>query len=142
MLHLVHPALVHFPIVLLSVGGILEAAGILARRPGWERAGSRLVLAGTACLVATVAAGYLAANSITPPPGSQDALDAHERAALILLGAFLVLVLWKAWGGGAVPAKARVPYATAVLAGVAVLVWAAFLGGRLVYGWGIGVAGR
>ncbi len=142
MLHLFHPALVHFPIVLLAVGGGMEAAGILARKPGWERAGARLVLAGTACLVATVAAGYLAANSVTPPPGAGDAMDSHERAALILFAVFLVLVLWKAWGGGAVPEGARAPYAAALLAGIAILVWAALLGGRLVYAWGVGVAGR
>jgi uncharacterized membrane protein len=142
MLHLFHPAVVHFPIVFLAAGGLMETAGILGRRPGWERAGARLVLAGTACLVVTVAAGYLAANSVTLPDGAQGALDAHERAALILLAVFLVLVLWKAWGGGAVADAARLPYALALLAGVGVLVWAALLGGRLVYAWGVGVAGR
>lgn len=141
MLHLLHPALVHFPIVFLVAGGLVEAFGIFARREGAERLGATLVLLGALFLIATIATGYLASNTVTPAPGAAGPLDDHERSALVLLGVVLVLTLWKAWGGGTVPPAQQIPYAIALLIGVGWTVYTALLGGRLVYGWGVGVAG-
>lgn len=141
MLHLVHPALVHFPIAFLVTGGLVEAFGIFARREKAERLGATLVLLGALFLVAAIAAGYLASNTVTPAPGAAEPLDDHERSALILLAVVLVLTLWKAWGGGAVPPSQRIPYAVALLVGVGWTAYTAILGGRLVYVWGVGVTG-
>ena len=66
MLHLFHPALVHFSVAFLIAGGVLEAWGILTRRAGPEKFGAVLVLAGTVSLLPTVVAGTLAANRAGP----------------------------------------------------------------------------
>ena len=140
MLHLVHPALVHLAIAFLVVGGIAEATGLLARREGWERFGSRLTLLGTASLVLTIASGFVAEFALDVPPAASTLLARHENVGLMLLAVFLGLLVVRAWGRGSVPDGVRVPYAVALLVGVALVVLTAYVGGTMVYGFGVGTA--
>src|SRR5262245_718757 len=139
MLHLLHPAAVHVSVAFLVVGGLGESAGILLRRPALERWCGTLVLLGTLSLAPTVVTGFLAQNVLVPGEGVAPILELHERTGLLVLGAFLLLALWKAWRGGAVPEGQRLAFAIALLAAVALVVYGAFLGGTMVYGWGLGV---
>jgi uncharacterized membrane protein len=140
VLHLIHPALVHFSVAFLVAGGVCEAGGILFRRKPVERFGGVLVIAGVLSLVPTVVAGFLAANSIVPPAGSEETLALHERAGLITSALFTAVLFWKAWYRGSIPERQRVPYALFVLAAVAAVAYASWLGGSLVYEYGVGVA--
>ena len=140
MLHLVHPALVHFTVAFLVAGALLEAWGLLRERPAVARWGSGLTIAGTIVLVPTIAAGYLAANSLTVAEDAQHMLDRHESLGLMLLGFCLVLALARAWNRGRIEGGARVPFAFGLLAVAALAALAAFYGGQLVYGLGVGVA--
>ena len=139
MLHLIHPALVHVTVAFLGVGGILEAVGILARSERAERSGTLLTLIGTASLLPTVAAGFLAENTIDVAASALPWLDRHERFAIILLGVVLCLLVTRAWGHGRVAASARTIYAAALLLAVALMLVTAFFGGLLVYGFGVGI---
>ena len=137
--HLAHPALVHVTIAFLLVGGAAEAWGIATRRAAWESFGGIAVLIGTASLVPTVVSGYLAANTVPLPPGGAALLDVHERYALIAGAIFLMALLWRGWGGGRIPDGQRGAYALLLASGVILVGVVAFLGGRLVYGAGVGV---
>lgn len=139
-LHLIHPVLVHFVVAFLVVGGIVEAAGIVR---GWreaERFGAAANLLGVGFLVVAVATGFLAANSVRLPAGARDALEDHESAGLVLLGVWLLVVLWKAWFRGALPDRQRVLLAVALVVAAGLTLWVAYLGGHLVYGHGVGVS--
>lgn len=140
MLHLIHPAFVHVSVAFLLVGGACEAAGLLARRAGLVRFGSTLVVAGTVSLVPTVVSGFLAQNSVEVPAPAAAVLQRHERLGLTILGVFLVALLWRAWGRGTLPDAQRPLYAGWLLLGVALVAWEAFLGGEMVYRFGVGVA--
>ncbi len=138
-MHLIHPALVHFSVAFLVTGGLLEAAGILMRRQGWEQAGAVLLMAGTLFLAPTVVAGFLAQNSVAGFNGGGAEVNLHERFGLVLLGLFAALTLWKGWNRGRLPADHKPLYAVLVLAGVVLTMVTAWIGGHLVYGYGIGV---
>ena len=140
MLHLIHPALVHVTVAFLVIGGLVEAYGIRARRESAERFGGVLVVLGTASLVPTIVAGYLAENSLTLSVAGGEAVDNHERLGLVVLGVFVPLLLAKAWGRGRPPESWRGLYAALLLIGVAAAVGAATLGGIMVYELGVGVA--
>ena len=132
----------HFALAFALAGALTEAAGILGGRDRLERFGSTLLLLGTGAVVLAVATGYLAANTA---PGLLEevpskALERHERLALIGAGSLLLLVVWKAFGGGRIAGAQRTPYALALLVTAALLLWAALLGGTLVYELGVGVA--
>jgi uncharacterized membrane protein len=141
LLHLIHPALVHFTVAFLVTGAVCEALGILARREAVERFGGLLVLLGTLSLPPTLVSGILAGNTVTLTPEARQALDAHERMGYLLLGVFLAALFWKAWERGRVTA-ARPAYALLLLAGAALAAYVAFLGGSLVYAHGVGVGLR
>lgn len=140
-MHLIHPALVHFAIAFLVAGGLLEAYGILGRRPGAERFGGALVVAGAISLVPTVATGFLAMNTVDLGPATEAAASLHERVGILVLGAFGGLMLWKGWNRGTIPEAQRAAYAVALLAAVSLVAYGAFLGGRLVYAFGVGAIG-
>jgi len=140
MLHLIHPALVHATVAFLIVGGMAEVYGIVRRRESVERWGGTLVVAGTVLLLPTIAAGFLAQNMLTLNVAQASALDDHERLGLLVLGVFIPLLVVKAWGRGRPPERARGFYAVGLLGGVLLAVAAAYVGGFMVYGLGVGVA--
>jgi uncharacterized membrane protein len=139
VLHLFHPALVHVTVAFLVVGGLVEAFGLLRRRDVVERFGSILVVTGTVSLLPTMLAGFLASNSLTLAEGATVAVDLHERFGIMTLGVFLPLLIVRAWGRGRVPDAARAFYVIGLLFGIALTITVAFLGGRLVYAFGVGV---
>ena len=55
---------------------------------------------------------------------------------------FLGCLFWKGWVRGEIDGRQRLPYAVALLAGAALVVYGALLGGDLVYSLGVGVTGR
>jgi len=139
VLHLFHPALVHFSVAFLVTGAVCEALGILKAREGLERFGGTLVLLGTVSLLPTLVTGFLARNSIAIPPGAADAVALHERLELIASALFLGSQFWKAWGGGRLAAGQRLPYALVLLLGVLVVVAGAATGGHMVYRLSVGI---
>ena len=100
MLHLFHPALVHFSVAFLVTGAVCEALGIFKGREGLEKFGGTLVLLGTASLLPTLVTGFLAKNSIELPTGAAAVVELHERLELTGSALFLGSQFWKAWGGG------------------------------------------
>lgn len=139
MLHLFHPALVHFSVAFIMVGGCAEVWGEVTRREGARRWGATLLLAGLASLVPTIASGYLAANTLDVPQASRPLLGAHERTGWILLGLLFTAQFWKAWCGGRIPDRLRWIYLAVMMAAVLLVAYGAWLGGRMVFGSGIGV---
>ena len=140
MLHLFHPALVHFAVAFLVAGGLIEALALLGARHDAARFGGWLVVLGTVALVPVIASGYVASNTTELSAGARPILSDHERNGWILLAVFVAAQLWKGWNGGEVPASHRLYYAALLLGGVLLTAFNAYLGGRLVYGEGVGVA--
>lgn len=139
MLHLIHPALVHFSVALIVLGGGSEVWGILTGKEPVTRWGSRLVLIGLASLVPTIATGYVAANSVSVPDGARDLLDSHERNGWFLLGLLLAGQFWKAWCGGRLSGLQQKLYAVLMTAVVLLAAYGAWLGGQMVYTHAVGV---
>jgi len=139
MFHLIHPALVHFTVAFLVVGGACEVWGILTRRDELARWGGQLILIGLASLGPTIVSGFLAANVVEIPQGTLDLLDTHEQNGLVLLALLLGIQFWKAWSGGKLGAMESRFYALMLVVVIALTIWGAWLGGQLVYVRGIGI---
>lgn len=139
MLHLIHPVLVHFGVAFVAAGTLLESYGLLVDKQAARRFGAPLWGVGTVLLVIVIASGYVAANTIELPAGAGETLTDHERQGWILLAALVLLQFWKGWYRGRLP-KAQQPwYALGLCLAAALLFYSAWLGGRLVYGFGVGV---
>ena len=138
MLHLFHPALVHFSVAFLVFGGLTEAFGIFAKRPRASLFGGVLVLLGTVSLLLTILTGYIAANTIEVPARVADLLWAHERNGWFVFGLFFASQFWKAWNRGELPGVQRRLYAALLLVAVGLVVYSAWLGAEMVYDHGVG----
>jgi uncharacterized membrane protein len=131
--HLFHPALVHFPIALLIVGSLWEAAGHL-RGPGAAvRGGGTLVVLGTLGLLPAVVSGYVAVDAVPLAQAAERTLDLHEVCGWSVAALYTGLLFGKAFNRGAVPESWRRPYAALLVLGAALVVCSAVLGGELVY---------
>ena len=139
MLHLIHPALLHFSVAFVTVGGACEIVGIVSHREVLERFGVRSLLIGLASLVPTMVSGYLAANTVDVTAEGRLLLDAHERNGWIVLGLLLGSQFWKAWCGGRLSSGQRRLYVVLVAVVVGLMLYGAWLGGQMVYAHGVGV---
>jgi len=138
-MHLIHPALVHFGVAFVAAGALLEGYGLVAESEPARRFGAPLWGFGTVWIVALIASGYVAANTVEMPAAARETLTDHERQGWILLGVLVLLQFWKGWHRGRLPRGQRPWFAIALFVAVALLFYGALLGGRLVYGFGVGV---
>jgi uncharacterized membrane protein len=142
MLHLFHPAFVHFSVAFLVVGGLCESVGAFVGNERARRFGNALILLGVLSLLATVVTGYLAVNSIELPHGATAEVDRHEKVGWLVAAVFVAGLFWKAWFRGELPQEHRIPHALLLLLGVGLVVYGALLGGEMVYLNGVGVLAR
>ncbi len=98
-----------------------------------------MTIVGTLTLLPTLVSGYLAANSVPIPDSARTIFNLHELNGWVVAGLFVVLLFWKGWYRGSVPQAQRRFYAIALLLGVLLVCYGAFLGGDLVYMHGVGV---
>jgi uncharacterized membrane protein len=138
-----HPVFVHFPIalVLASVGLHLVAPLLPAR---WREqcllvAHWNLWLAVVAVL-ATVASGWQAFNSVDHDDAGHVAMLEHRRWALITSGVVVVLAVWAGWCRIR-QRETGLPFLGVLLVAGALVLTTAWHGGELVYRHGLGVRG-
>src|SRR6266567_1362564 len=134
-----HPALVHFPIALVSVSFITDLLGRLSNRSSLRAAGFWTLIGALIGGGAAAAAGYF--------DMTHDALgetykyvDFHQDIGWILVGAVVVLTLWR-WLVYA--RKDRPPgmiYLIAALLVLGLTLFQGWYGGEMVYSQGAGVA--
>ena len=144
----IHPMLVHFPIVLFILTVALEflimiRGGDLAGRDCLPRVALSALLLGTISAIAAASFGDMALDKAVALGFPKAPLETHETLGLTTMWIFIVLSLvqlW-AWWRRLSLANGR-GWALAVfgLAGVGVLLIAAYHGGELVYGLGVNVA--
>jgi uncharacterized membrane protein len=145
---LIHPMLVHFPIVLLITAVAIDIIVLLIKKDLANRECLALI-ALSALLFGTVSAGIAAifgdialdkAISLGFPSGP---LETHEMFALITLGIFIVLCLLRllaVWRNYALRGLIGWIAVLPGVGGVGLLITTAYYGGELVYHFGVNVA--
>jgi uncharacterized membrane protein len=145
---LVHPMLVHFPIVLLITACAMDIILLSIEKDLTSRQCLSMI-ALSALLLGTLSAGIAAifgdialdkAISLGFPRGP---LETHETLALITIAVFSVhcllrlLALWRRY-----PLRGFIGWISALpgMAGVVLLIFTAYFGGELVYHFGVNVA--
>lgn len=142
-----HPAAIHFPIVLLATALVIDAIALALRRQIWlDRAGAMLWALGAAAAGAAYLSGSSAADGLgLVVPEVESAIARHSDLAwwtllgAAALGALRLVVGWVARTDDRIQ---RLGTRMALLAlGVVVLVFVtADRGGALVYRYGVAVA--
>lgn len=137
--HPVHPMLVHFPIALWTVAVALDAAGWISPSATFPVAAFGCLAAGVVLAAIAMLAGFLDFVAIPRGHEAQGVAVSHMLAMGTAWLLFLSSLALRGWP----PAPSVSPWASGV-AGVGFIALAAggWLGGKLVYGFGIGVASR
>jgi uncharacterized membrane protein len=145
---LIHPMLVHFPIVLLISAVIMDIVLLLIKR---DLAGRQCLslIASSALLLGTLSAVFAAifgdialdkAVSLGFPTGP---LEIHETFALITIAVFSLYCLIRLlaiWRGYSLQGVIGWISALPGVVGVVLLITTAYYGGELVYHFGVNVA--
>jgi uncharacterized membrane protein len=146
----VHAVIVHFPVALLPAALLFDLGSLVFRRRIWmERAASGLYFVGTLAAAVAYLSGEKASEAMWVfSEAAQSAIADHEDLALLTLVAFAVITLlriaasWLARHDRIVPIGfIRLVAVFAAVVGVLMLAVTAHHGGKLVYGYGMGVEG-
>jgi uncharacterized membrane protein len=124
----IHPAIVHFPIVLLFLTPFFAWADRIWPNRGLDRVAWYMLRVGLVAAILAIATGFLAVYAAHPEGEALQAAEIHRDVALITTAVFLVVL------------AVRNPRARTVLqiVGIVLIVTLGFLGHRLTIVYGIG----
>ncbi|HET7224104.1 MAG TPA: DUF2231 domain-containing protein [Candidatus Eisenbacteria bacterium] len=126
-----HPQLVHAPIALLVVSVVFEAIGLALDRDWWRRAAFAMLVVGALGGLSAVLSGLEAGERAEKQGVPEQAVDAHEEAALLTLWIAIAAVVARA-AAVKLPKLSGVALVLQLAAAVSVGV-AAHRGGKLVF---------
>jgi uncharacterized membrane protein len=136
----VHPAFVHFPLALMTLSFIADFIGRLTRRES-------LRSAGWWCLVGTVAGGAIAFGlgywdmlRVPIEHSAHEYVDFHFNVGIGLVAVLVVMVFWRGVLQYRQPAGPGAPYLISSFLVMLLVLFQGWLGGELVYSYGVGVA--
>jgi uncharacterized membrane protein len=128
-----HALLNDLPIALLVTAVFFDLMALATRRIMFRQVGFSLLLVGAVGGVAAVISGLQAEEHIDHGEAVHRVMETHERFALISLGIFGVLALWRLFREKRMGSGERAAALLASLAGVGVLFTTGLYGGRLVF---------
>ena len=134
----VHPMVVHFPIALLLTAVGCDLAAVALRRPVLRQAALWNLSLGTVAAAMAVWTGLRAEDVAKHSFEIHQVMELHERLGKITLALALMAVSWRVAKRDRLSARARVITSLLMLAMAMTLAWGGYLGGRLVYEFGVG----
>lgn len=138
-----HPALVHFPIALVTLSFIADLLGRFFNVGSLRSAGRWTLLAAAVTGIISVPLGYLDMNRATLAPETHEYVHLHLKVGWILLVCVAVLTVWR-WALRKKPDRPIRPvsgaYLTVAFLVMALTLFQGWFGGEIVYAHGGGVA--
>jgi len=130
----IHPALVHFPIALLPLAVGADSVGMMTGSRSALSFGQKAVCVAAIGAVAAAVTGLIAGEEVNVKGASQDMLMTHRNLNFVATLVAAGLALWRVSRP-----RPNAAYLGVGAAGVGVLAYTAYLGGKLVYDVGVGV---
>jgi uncharacterized membrane protein len=133
-LHELHPMLVHFPLALLPLAVAADLAGRATGRRGLLGLGRGAIGVAAAGAVGSVVTGLIAGAEVNVEGRSRDMLMTHRNLNVAATLVTIAMALWRRRQD-----RPSAAYLGTGLAGIGVVGYTAYLGGELVYQYGVGV---
>jgi uncharacterized membrane protein len=128
-----HAALNDLPAALLLAAVLFDLAGAITKRPALRTVGFWTLVLGAVGAAAAVVSGLQAEEHIAHGEAVHRVMETHEELALITLGIFAVLALWRIVRENRMGSTERTVTLALSLGGVAFLLVTAVYGGRLMF---------
>jgi uncharacterized membrane protein len=136
----IHPALVHFPIVLVTFSIFADLVSYFKDSPSARTVAWWSLIGAVLSAVPTVAAGFYDMYRADLNHETHKYVDLHRNTGLILLLALIGLTLWR-WFIRTRPNRSiEWSYVTATILVFALTFFQGWLGGEMVYSYGAAVA--
>ena len=129
-----HPALVHLPIALLPLAVGADMAGSVTGSDSVLSFGQKAICIAAAGAVASAVTGLIAGEEVNVKGASQDMLITHRNLNFIATVVATGMAIWRVNHR-----KPTAAYLGIGAAGVGIMAYTAYLGGKLVYNVGVGV---
>lgn len=138
----IHPAIVHFPIALLVLSVIADFFGYIYQSDSLKGAGWWSLLGAAVGGVLAVAAGYydMKREEEKLEHEAHEQVNKHMKVGFALLAAIAGLTIWRWLIYGNQDYSLNWFYLIAAILIVALAFFQGWLGGELVFGYGVGVA--
>jgi len=133
-----HPLVVHFPIALLLTALALDALALLLRRPSLHRVALWNLCLGTAGAAVAVLTGLRAAEVARHSFDIHRIMELHRKLGIATVSLGSLLVAWRLWRRDRLTSRSRLLVLLLMLAMGSTLAYGAYLGGRMVYEFGVG----
>jgi len=135
-----HPRFVHFPIALCLVGALFITLGLIRRRERWVGYGQISLLLGWLGVMAAVITGLIDQSRAPDDVAIRAIINQHITAGIALLIAVGLALYWplrnkRLFSEG----RARWGFVALLLVIVALVAIEGWLGGKLVFQFGVGV---
>lgn len=134
-----HAALNDLPAALLLAAVLFDLLGAATRRTVFRQVGFWILIAGAVGAAAAVVSGLQAEEHIDHGDAVHRVMETHEELALITLGVFAVLALWRIFREQRMGGAERAIALAASLAGVGLLIATSIYGGTLVFDHAAGI---
>jgi uncharacterized membrane protein len=134
-----HAALNDLPAALLLLAVLFELASVILRRPNLRVASYWTMVTGAVGGVLAVVSGLQAEEHIAHGEAVHEIMETHEKLALITLGIFAVVALWRIVRESRMGGTERGVVLALSLAGLGVLLTTAAYGGKLVFDHAAGI---
>jgi uncharacterized membrane protein len=135
----IHAALNDLPPALLPLSVVFDLLGAWLKRESLRAAAFWTLVFGVLGTGAAIVSGLVAEDAVQHSDQAHAIMETHETLAFIVLGIFGVLAIWRILRRGVWGEKEQPIALTAGVIGVAILVYAASLGGKLVFDHALGI---
>jgi uncharacterized membrane protein len=137
-----HALLNDLPIALLMTAVFFDLMALATRRVGFRQVSFSLLLVGALGAIAAVVSGLQAEEHIAHGEAVHRVMETHERFALISLGVFGVLAIWRLIRERRMGSAERMAALLVSLVGAGVLFTTGLYGGRLVFEHAAGIPSK
>jgi uncharacterized membrane protein len=128
-----HAALNDLPTALLLTAVLFDVLALALKRPGFRQVSFWTLIVGAIGGAAAVLSGLQAEDHIEHGEAVHEIMETHEKLALITLGIFAVLALWRIFRERRMANPERLLVLVLSLGGLGVLFATANYGGRMVF---------
>jgi uncharacterized membrane protein len=135
----IHAAINDLPPALLPLSVLFDLLGAWLKRESLKAAAFWTLIFGVLGTGAAIVSGLVAEDAVQHSDQAHAIMETHKTLAFIVLGIFGLLALWRILRRGVWGEKEQPVALTAGVIGVAILVYAASLGGQLVFDHALGI---
>lgn len=136
-----HPAIVHFPMALLVLAGLLAVISVFAKakKEEWKDALIKILVTGTAFAALAFITGLIEEDSLPHNDAVHQTMMIHKYNGLGIFFLFSGIVIWYWLRRKEMGSKEYKSWALSIMVGALLVLGQGYLGGEMVFTYGTGV---